>query len=137
MGRDLTELARLLAELPGDGGLCLDSAHLFAAGVPVHTAAGVDRLAADLDALAGPGAVRLVHLNDSKKEFGSLHDQHENLWQGRIDRAGLTAFLGHPAFREVPFILEVPGIDGHGPDRLNIRRAKLMRRQAPAVRQTP
>ena len=130
MGRDLTELARLLTELPGDVGLCLDSAHLFAAGVPVHTAAGVDRLTTDLDALAGPGAVHLVHLNDSKKEFGSLHDQHENLWEGRIDRAGLAAFVGHPAFRRVPFILEVPGMDGHGPDRLNIRRAKLMRRRA-------
>jgi deoxyribonuclease-4 len=130
MGRDLDELGRLRACLPGDVGLCLDSAHLFAAGVPVHTPAGIDRLVVDLDALAGLGAVRLVHLNDSKTAFGSLHDKHENLWQGRIARAGLAAMVGHPAFREVPFILEVPGIEGHGPDRLNIGRAKLMRRQA-------
>jgi len=62
-----------------------------------------------------------------------LHDKHENLWQGRIDRAGLAAFIGHPAFGEVPFILEVPGADGRGPDRLNIGRAKLMRRRALAA----
>ena len=130
MGRDVEELARLLELLPGDVGLCLDSAHLFAAGVPVHTAAGVDRLVADLKALAGAGAVRLVHLNDSKTAFGSLHDRHENLWQGSIGRAGLAALIGHPALLGVPFILEAPGMDGHGPDRLNMRRAKLMRRHA-------
>ena len=138
MGRDLGELVRLLECLPGEVGLCLDSAHLFASGVPVHTPAGVDRLAADIDAAAGGEAVRLVHLNDSKTAFGSLHDKHENLWQGRIDRAGLAAFVGHPAFAGVPFILEVPGVEGHGPDRLNIGRAKLMRRRAlAAAEQTP
>jgi hypothetical protein len=34
----------------------------------------------------------------------------------------------HPAFRQVPFVLEVPGHDKRGPDRINVLRAKAMRR---------
>ena len=35
--------------------------------------------------------------------------------------------MSHPAFAEVPFILEVPGIDGNGPDRENLERLKRIR----------
>jgi hypothetical protein len=33
----------------------------------------------------------------------------------------------HPDLRSVPFVLEVPGIDGGGPDRENMRRAVGLR----------
>jgi len=64
-----------------------------------------------------------------KVELGSRADRHENLWEGRLGRSGLRLFLGHTAFRRVPFVLEVPGFAGHGPDVRNIRRARLMRRE--------
>jgi deoxyribonuclease-4 len=35
--------------------------------------------------------------------------------------------MSHPAFANLPFLLEVPGIDGHGPDRENIERLKQIR----------
>ena len=39
---------------------------------------------------------------------------------------GLHTFLAHPAFKELPAILETPGPDGHGPDALEIKRLKRM-----------
>ena len=35
--------------------------------------------------------------------------------------------VGHRAFRDVPFLLEVPGFDGKGPDKANIDLLKQLR----------
>jgi deoxyribonuclease-4 len=71
VGGRLEELAELLVSLPPSCGLCLDTAHLFAAGYALHTASGLERLVKELverDLLASVG---LVHLNDSKAPFAS------------------------------------------------------------------
>lgn len=130
VGGSLWELSRLVDVLPGSTGICLDTAHLFAAGHPLHTPAGLEAL---VDELAGLGllpTLGLIHLNDCSTALGSHHDRHADLWEGRLGRAGLELILGHPTFRQTPFVLEVPGADGHGPDRRNVRRARLMRRTA-------
>lgn len=127
VGSTPEELGRLLAELPETSGVCLDTAHLFAAGFPVHTPEGRDALLADLDRRVCLGRVGLVHLNDSRSELGSRRDRHENLWEGRIGRPGLALWVRHAALRHAPFVLETPGFDEEGPDRKNLRRAKLMR----------
>lgn len=129
----LADLQLLLALLDGcqvPCGICLDTAHLFAAGFPLHTAEGVETLLAYLQARGMLERVGAVHLNDCATPLGSRHDRHANLWEGHIGRTGLQAVLGHPALRDVPFILEVPGFDGHGPDRRNVLRARRMRRAA-------
>jgi deoxyribonuclease-4 len=129
VGGSLEELAALLETLPSSCGLCLDTAHLFAAGYPVHTATGLkrllDRLSEDrlLDRLA------LIHFNDSKTPFASGRDQHENPGEGYIGKTGLARVVRHPAFASIPFVLEVPGEQGHGPDAVNVARAKLMRQE--------
>ncbi len=96
----------------------------------MHTGAGlqdlVDRLRDDrlLDRLA------LIHLNDSKTPFASGRDQHENPGEGYIGKTGLARVVRHPAFASIPFVLEVPGEKGHGPDAVNVARVKLMRQGA-------
>ena len=39
---------------------------------------------------------------------------------------GLHTFLAHPAFQELPAILETPGPDGHGPDALELERLRKL-----------
>jgi deoxyribonuclease IV len=129
VGGSLWELSRLVEALPGPTGICLDTAHLFAAGHPLHTPAGLDALVDSLVVLGLLPTLGLIHLNDCSTALGSHHDRHANLWEGRLGRAGLQLALGHPAFRQTPFVLEVPGADGHGPDRRNVRRARQMRRE--------
>lgn len=128
VGGSLWELGRLVDTLPGPTGICLDTAHLFAAGHPLHTPAGLEVLVEDLIGLGLLPALGLIHLNDCSTTLGSHHDRHANLWEGQLGREGLEPILGHPAFRQTPFVLEVPGADGHGPDRQNVRRARRMRR---------
>ena len=145
VGRDPAELASMLECLAGSPtpiGLCLDTAHLFAAGLAVHEPSGLEALVNALSTSGCLDAVRLIHLNDSRTPFGSRSDRHENLGEGEIGSAGLTHVVRHPAFRTSPFVLEVPGFDGHGPDAENIRRARAMRdgtasSPAPTARPAP
>lgn len=140
VGRDPEELGLMLAYLaasPTPLGVCLDTAHLFAAGHAVHTAEGLEALVTELAASGCLGAVGLIHLNDCRTPFGSHSDRHENLGEGALGTDALTRVVRHPAFHRTPFVLEVPGFEGHGPDTENIRRARAMREGAPCPPPTP
>jgi deoxyribonuclease-4 len=138
VGGRLEDLAALLSLQEAAGlvrdlrlGICIDTAHLFAAGYPLHEPQGLEELVARLRSLGLLDRIHLVHLNDSKTPFGVRRDQHENLGKGSIGYEGLARVVRHPAFVHLPFILEVPGFDGHGPDAANIDLAKSMRRGSP------
>ena len=71
----------------------------------------------------------VVHANDAKVEFASGVDRHENIGEGHIGIKGFEVIMGHPAFRDVPFLLEVPGADKKGPDKENLDRLKEIRQR--------
>ena len=100
--------------------VCLDTCHAFAAGYDVTTPGGVARMMEELDREVGLARLVAVHANDSKAGLGSGLDRHENIGQGHIGEDGFRAIMSHPAFADLPFILEVPGFAGGGPDRRNV-----------------
>ena len=100
-------------------GVCLDSCHLLASGYEVRDArrrssAVVDEY--DRERGPRPRCARL-HLNDSKMPLGSNVDRHANLGEGELGEDGIRVFLGEPRFKGLPVLIEVPGPDGHGPDK--------------------
>ena len=107
--------------------VCLDTCHVFAAGHDVRTPEGVATVAAAFDATIGLDHLVVVHANDSKGELGGGRDRHENIGDGEIGRDGFRAILGSPAFAGKTLLLEVPGIDGDGPDLENVQRLKALR----------
>ena len=70
----------------------------------------------------------VVHANDSKKRLGSGVDRHENIGQRHIGIEGFENIMSNPFFQNIPFILEVPGLDGKGPDKHNIDTLKGIRK---------
>lgn len=104
---DLAEIIKG-ADTPLIGGICIDTCHAFAAGYEISTEAGLSTLISEIEHHLGLEAVRLIHLNDSKKGCNAHVDRHEHIGEGAIGREGLARFVNHPAFREVPFILETP-----------------------------
>jgi deoxyribonuclease-4 len=128
IGVDVAELASLLAAIeargvaPGRVSICLDTAHLWGAGQPIDTVAGVDRLVAEFDATIGLERLAMIHLNDSKSELGSRMDRHEHLGAGAIGPVGLARILTHPGLRLATYYLETPGMD-EGYDAVNAGRA--------------
>jgi len=107
--------------------ICLDTQHSFAAGYDLRTQEGVDMMMAEFDETIGVDKLAAVHANDSKQPCGSGVDRHDNIGEGLIGEAGFEAIMGHPAFRDVPFFLEVPGFEGKGPDQRNIDILKNIR----------
>lgn len=109
LGGDFAQLARVLARVGHQRlGVCLDTCHLYAAGYDVTTTAGLERLAADIDATIGRQRVHLVHANDSLAPLGSRRDRHAPLGDGLLGERGLAAWLHHPFFGCLPLIIETP-----------------------------
>ena len=108
-------------------GVCLDTAHLFAAGWDIRTPAGLAETVDAFDRRVGLARLRVLHFNDSKNTLGSRLDRHENIGAGRIGRGGFRAVFGHPALRDLPGLIETPGFDLQGPDRRNVMTLKTLR----------
>ena len=107
--------------------VCLDTEHCFAAGYDIADPDGIDAAMSDFDAYIGFDKLVVVHANDAKVEMGSGVDRHENIGEGYIGVAGFETIMGNEAFRDVPFVLEVPGQNKKGPDKENVDRLKLIR----------
>jgi deoxyribonuclease-4 len=116
VGQKLEEIQALIDATGGDEriGLCIDTQHLWASGVDYSTTHATNKLVHDIDMRIGLGRLRCFHLNDSKIELGGNRDRHANIGEGTIGTMGLAALVGHPDFRDLPLLLEVPGA-GEGP----------------------
>ena len=129
LGTSVDELARILDAIGARGvaadrvALCLDTAHLWGAGVAIGTAEDVDALVEAIAARIGLERVSMVHLNDSKALFASRADRHQHLAAGEIGSDGLARVLTHPALAHVAYYLETPGMD-EGYDAVNMARAR-------------
>jgi deoxyribonuclease-4 len=100
--------------------VCLDTCHCYAAGYDLKNPEGVAAAMDELDREVGLDRLVAVHANDCKAGLGSGLDRHENIGRGHLGEEGFRAIMSHPAFRDLPFILEVPGMNGGGPDKENI-----------------
>ncbi|HUF54631.1 MAG TPA: deoxyribonuclease IV [Dehalococcoidia bacterium] len=131
VGSKFAELGRIARESGSDRvRVCIDVQHAFAAGYDVKTRAGLDAAMQEFDNEIGLERLAAVHANDSKSPLGGGLDRHANIGEGHIGRDGFINIMSHPAFAEVPFILEVPGFDDDGPDKQNLDILKELRAAA-------
>lgn len=124
------ELGRILKEVGSPRvKICLDTQHCFAAGYNVATGDGLEATLEEFDREVGVSNLVVVHANDSKVPFDSAVDRHENIGEGYIGVEGFENIIGHPAFAQVPFLLEVPGFNNMGSDKKNIDALKSIRKR--------
>jgi deoxyribonuclease-4 len=114
IGRSAEELGAVVDALDGHRrlGICVDSCHWWVSGVDVGDRASLDAGLEELDDAVGLDRLRCLHVNDADAELGSNRDRHATMGAGRIGER-LATFLAHPAFQELPAILETPGPDGY------------------------
>ncbi|MGH9406205.1 MAG: deoxyribonuclease IV [Terriglobia bacterium] len=131
IGRTLEEVAEIVSKagrnLPI--GACIDTAHCFAAGYPIHTAEGLESLVRQIEQTVGLNNVRVIHANDSKSAFDSHSDRHEHIGKGQIGADAFRRILRHPKLEPIPFICETP-VDKPRDDARNLR---TMRKLAAAL----
>ena len=114
-------------------GICIDTAHTFAAGWDLRTVTGLESTLEAVDRTVGIDRVLVVHMNDSKTPFGSRVDRHEHIGKGKIGLEAFGRILNHRLLAGRAFILETP-IDKPGDDRRNVAALwKLLGREIPAA----
>jgi len=116
------EEIRAMIDAVGDDRVrsCLDTCHAFASGYDLRTEADARRVIDDWDRVAGLDRLDAIHCNDSMTGLGSNRDRHQNIGQGEIGEEGFRTLLHDPRLDRLPFLLEVPGFDGKGPDAANV-----------------
>ena len=116
LGYKLEHLAEIMARVktPRRMGVCLDTAHLFAAGYDFR-GRKYAKVRKEVEKTVGLSRVKVLHLNDSKKELGSRVDRHDHIGRGLIGLDGFRPIVRDEAFADVPKILETPkGKDEQG-----------------------
>lgn len=127
IGATFEEMADLLSRIPASQrqrvGVCLDTAHIFAAGYDL--VGDYDGVWARFDAHIGYARLGLMHLNDSAAPLGSKKDRHALIGAGFIGDAPFARIMRDPKLRGVPKILETPkGDDMVSNDRLMLRKLR-------------
>jgi deoxyribonuclease IV len=88
--------------------VCIDTAHLFAAGYDFKTPDTYKKTFREFDDIIGIERLKCFHMNDSKKELGSRVDRHEHIGKGKIGLEGFRLLMNDKRFEKIPKILETP-----------------------------
>jgi deoxyribonuclease-4 len=110
LGHKMEHLAAIYdgVDKPQRLGICLDTAHFFAAGYDIRTEKGWNAALKELDELVGLDQVVAFHLNDSKTELGSRVDRHAGIGQGKIGKETFRHIINDARFVNHPGCLETP-----------------------------
>ena len=114
-------------------GVCLDTAHSWAAGYDINTRDGVDRFIDLAERSISLERVRMFHFNDTQIPLGAHRDRHWHIGDGNIGFEGFRALLAHPELAGKTAILETPGDEAD--DARNMAAIRLiLSGSAPAAR---
>ena len=89
-------------------GVCIDTCHAFTSGYDLSTAEGFTKVFAEFDRVVGFSFLKGMHLNESKKAFGTRVDRHDSLHKGEIGDEVFSLIMNDPRFDDMPLILETP-----------------------------
>ena len=123
LGCKLRHLADIYDQVgaPERLGICLDTAHLFAAGYDIRTPKGWDATIAELEDVVDLDQILAFHLNDSKTALGSHVDRHAHIGQGQIGLEAFRHIVNDPRFQDHPGCLETPKSDDLHEDVQNLK----------------
>jgi len=109
LGHRLEHLATIieLSKDPDRLAVCLDTAHLFAAGYDFR-GRKYARFIKEIETTVGLDRIKVFHLNDSKKELGSRVDRHDHIGRGQIGLEGFRPIVRDKRWKNIPKILETP-----------------------------
>ena len=110
LGHKMSHLAAIFegVKKPERLGICLDTAHFFAAGYDIRQAKGWDSAIGEISSSIGLKQILAFHLNDSKTDLGSRVDRHAHIGKGKIGTEGFRHIVNDARFKNHPACLETP-----------------------------
>lgn len=110
-------------------GVCLDTAHLIAAGYDLTSGDGMASVIKEIKQVLTFDRIKVIHVNDSKVERGKRVDRHEHIGMGHVSPEAFGVLLNHKVLGKLPLILETPkgeAPDGRSWDLVNIEALEAM-----------
>jgi deoxyribonuclease IV len=89
-------------------GVCIDTCHAYVSGYDVKSAEGFSETFRKFEEIIGIGYLRGIHLNDTKKDFGTRVDRHDSIGTGFLGDAAFEILVNDSRFDDMPLILETP-----------------------------
>lgn len=110
LGRTFEQIAYIIENVrePGRVCVCLDTAHVFAAGYDITNERAVRKTFREFDRMIGLERLAAIHVNDSKTARGSRVDRHEHIGKGKIGLDAFRFIMRDRRFRKIPKVLETP-----------------------------
>jgi deoxyribonuclease IV len=110
VGHRFEHLARIIGSVRDKSriGVCLDTCHVYSSGYDIKTATAFENTLQVFDTLVGIKYLKAMHLNDSKKIFGSRVDRHESIGKGSLGLEPFRFIMNDPRFDNIPMVLETP-----------------------------
>lgn len=126
IGHRFEHLAEIIRKVKDNNrvGVCLDTAHIFAAGYDIRTKRSYRNTLKEFDRILDLNRLKAIHMNDSKKPLGSRVDRHEHIGKGFIGLDAFRFIMNDERFRSVPKILETPKDPD---DKYDIRNLRILR----------
>ncbi len=109
--------------------VCLDTAHIFAAGYDIGSEASARKTFREFDRVVGLDRLVAIHLNDSKTTRGSRVDRHEHIGKGEIGLPAFRFIMRDRRFRKIPKVLETPKGKDLREDVLNLKTLQTLARK--------
>ena len=106
--------------------VCIDTAHIFAAGYDIRTPDAYKKTIKEFDEVVGLKYLKCFHMNDSKKPLGSRVDRHEHIGKGLIGLEGFRNIMNDKKLFNIPKVLETPKGKEHLEDVENIKILKSL-----------
>ena len=109
IGNTFGELYEILERVGNpELGVCLDTAHLLAAGYDIRTKIALAEVIKEFSSIIGLNRLKLLHGNDSKVRLGEKKDRHEHIGEGFIGLTGFRGIVNNPDLQGVDLIVETP-----------------------------
>ena len=130
LGSTFEEMADLLSRIPAAlrrrVGVCLDTAHIWAAGYDL--VGDYDGVFARFGDTIGFDLLGCLHLNDSKAKLASHLDRHELIAEGTIGEQAFRRIMTDERLATIPKVIETP--KGDTPAETDGRMLRSLRRYA-------
>jgi deoxyribonuclease IV len=110
LGNEFEHLAYIVSRVrePERLCVCLDTAHVFAAGYDISSESSLHTTFREFDRVIGQDRLVAIHVNDSKTACGSRVDRHEHIGKGRIGPDAFRFIMRNRRFHKLPKVLETP-----------------------------
>lgn len=138
IGHRFEHLAHIIEKVrePERLGVCIDTAHLFAAGYDISSEHSTRQTMREFGRVVGRDRLVAIHLNDSKAARGSRVDRHEHIGKGRIGFDAFRLIMRDRRFHKIPKVLETPKGKDLREDVINLKTLRALAKNNGEARMT-